>query len=82
MTNKQREIIADNVRAFTHNFGDIRIEKECYGNGFMVFYPANSDSYMYYAGNIHDLNGWLYGCVQGALRVKHIADKAGFKPEY
>lgn len=68
MTAKQKELINDNLRAFTHNFGEVRIEKECYGKGFYVFYPANSDSYIQYCYDIHYLNGWLYGVVQGCVR--------------
>ena len=64
MTNKQREIIKDNLRAFIANFGDVKIEKEDYGEGFYVFSPADSKSHVQYCYNIHYLNGWLYGCVQ------------------
>jgi hypothetical protein len=68
MTAKQKELIADNLRAFINNFGDVRIEKESYGKGFYVFYPANTDSYIQYCYDINYLNGWLYGVVQGAVR--------------
>lgn len=69
MTKREKEIIKDNVRAFTANFGNVRIEKADYGNGFYVFSPDTSDTYVQYCYNIHYLNGWLYGCVQGALGV-------------
>lgn len=69
MTSKQKEIIADNLRAFIHNFGEVRIEKEDYGRGFYVFSPANSDSYVQYCYNIDYLNGWLYGCVQAVHKM-------------
>lgn len=68
MTTKQKEIIKDNLRAFTTNFGDVRIEKEEYGKGFYVFYPATSESYIHFCYNIDYLNGWLYGVVQGVVR--------------
>lgn len=68
MTKKQKEIIMDNLNAFIHNFGDIRIEKGEYGGGFYVFYPANSESWIQYCYNIDYLNGWLYGIVQGFMR--------------
>lgn len=68
MMAKQKEIIKDNLRAFTNNFGDVRIEKESYGKGFYVFYPADADSYIQYCYDINYLNGWLYGIVQGAVR--------------
>ena len=37
MTQKQKEIIADNLRAYENNFGYIKIVKEDYGKGFYVF---------------------------------------------
>lgn len=68
MTTRQNEIIADNLQAFTANFGAPRIERADYGSGLYVYYPANSDSYIQYCYDINYLNGWLYGCVQGAIR--------------
>lgn len=68
MTARQKEIIKDNLRAFTHNFGDVRIEKEDYGPGFYVFYPADSTSWLQFCYDINYLNGWLYGVVQGVVR--------------
>ena len=66
MTNAQKEIIADNLRAFVNNFGAVRIEDECEGEGFYVYSPVDRDSYVQYCYNIYYLDGWLYGCVQGA----------------
>lgn len=68
MTTRQNEIIADNLQAFTANFGAPRIERADYGSGFYVYYPANSDSYIQYCYDINYLNGWLYGVVQGFMR--------------
>lgn len=68
MTKGQREIIADNLRAFQANFGDVRIEDADYGGGFYVFYPPDEDSWIQYCYNIDYLNGWLYGVVQGRVR--------------
>lgn len=70
MTKKQRELIADNLQAFVSNFGEIRIVKTNYGKGFYVYYPANSEegNWIQYCYDINYLNGWLYGCVQGAVR--------------
>lgn len=68
MTTRQNEIIADNLQAFTTNFGAPRIERADYGSGFYVYYPANSDSYIQYCYDINYLNGWLYGVVQGFMR--------------
>lgn len=67
MTSKQKAIISRNLKAFTHNFGEVRIET-IPGYGFNVYYPANSDSFIQFCENIHYLDGWLYGCVQGFLR--------------
>lgn len=68
MTKRQREIIADNLRAFQANFGDVRIEDADYGGGFYVFYPTESDTWIQYCYDIDYLNGWLYGVVQGVVR--------------
>lgn len=70
MTNKQKETIKDNLDAFVHNFGNVRIED--YGmprSGFYVFCPANSEDYVQYCYNIDYLNGWLYGAVQAVHRL-------------
>ena len=75
MTNRQIEIIADNLRAFAYNFGEVRIEKVSYGKGFYVYYPANSDSYIQYCYDINYLNGWLYGVVQGVNRKEFHIEK-------
>ena len=68
MTKKQFELIADNLRAFNNNFGAVRIEREDAGRGFYVFYPSDADSWIQFCYNIDYLNGWMYGCVQGAVR--------------
>ncbi len=68
MTGRQKEIIKDNLNAFVHNFGDVRIEKEDYGKGFYVHYPPENDSWIQFCYNIDYLNGWLYGVVQGKFR--------------
>lgn len=68
LTKRQEDDIKDNLQAFTANFGAPRIERADYGSGLYVYYPANSDSYIQYCYDINYLNGWLYGCVQGAIR--------------
>lgn len=85
LTKKQKETIADNLRAFEHNFGECRIEQYMRGEGFYVYYPKerydtegfhvyypkerhNTEDYIQYCYNIAYLDGWLYGCVQGAVR--------------
>lgn len=73
MTNRQKELIADNLRAFTTNFGEVRIEHEDYGRGFYVYYPSDSISWIQYCYDINYLNGWLYGVVQG-IRRKEFKD--------
>lgn len=67
-TKKQQELIADNLRAFTTNFGEPRITKADYGPGYYVAYPEDAESYIQYCYDINYLNGWLYGVVQGYLR--------------
>lgn len=69
MNKREQEIIKDNLRAFVHNFGKVRIEKGDYGGGFYVFSPAESESWVQYCYNVDYLNGWLYGCVQAVNRM-------------
>ena len=64
----EKEILKDNLNAFVKNFGEVRIEKENFGAGYYVFSPSTSESYVQYCYNIDYLNGWLYGCVQGAMK--------------
>ena len=75
MTERQHEIIKNNLQAFTNNFGEPRIEKAIHSKGFYVFHPADNDNYIQYCENIDYLNGWLYGCVQGAYKVVQFIDK-------
>ena len=82
MTGKQRETIADNLRAFVHNFGPVRIESADYGGGFFVHYPENDDSWVYFAKNIHDLNGWLYGNVQAVRQILPRKERAGIVSQH
>ena len=77
MTEKQKEIIKDNLRAFIANFGEVRIEKEECGKGFYVFYPVESESWIHFCYDINYLNGWLYGVVQGAVRGEFANPKFG-----
>ena len=77
LTKKQREIIADNLGAFTANFEIPRIERADYGGGFYVFHPAESESWIQFCYNIDYLNGWLYGVVQGKLRSEFDSTKGG-----
>ena len=66
MTAREKEIIKNNLRAFRNNFGDVRIVKE--NDVFYVYSPVERDTWVQACYNIHYLNGWLYGCVQGALK--------------
>lgn len=77
MTTRQKEIIRDNLNAFIHNFGPVRIEHDPRCPGFYVYSPADSESYVQYCYNIDYLNGWLYGAVQAANRlIKKTGDNA------
>lgn len=75
MTNRQKEIIRDNLNAYINNFGYISIEKEINGKGFYVFTDEEKKrcgDYTQYCYNIDYLNGWLYGAVQavnGRMRL-------------
>lgn len=79
LTNKQKEIIHDNLQAFVNNFGEIDIRRAEVGSGFYVYYPIDSDSYIQYCYNIHYLDGWLYGVVQGAVRGEFKPYRTGGK---
>ena len=68
MKKRDFELVYNNLRAFINNFGDVRIETNSIDKGFYVFYPADADSYIQYCPNIHYLDGWLYGVVQGVNR--------------
>ena len=67
MTELEKEIIKDNLRAYLANFGYLEIEPAEAGGGFYVFTsPERKEhgSYTQYCYNIDYLNGWLYGAVQ------------------
>lgn len=69
MTQRQAEIVERNLNAFKANFGSVRIET--FGREHYVFCPADDTSWVQYCPTTEYLDGWLYGCVQGALgRVK------------
>lgn len=79
MSEKEKAIIEDNLRAYENNFGYIKIVKEECGKGFYVFTSeerSKSGCWTQFCYNIDYLNGWLYGCVQAANGVmKKIAKK-------
>lgn len=71
LTDREMEIIKDNLRAFESNFGTVRIEKADYGKGYYVFYPKETKengSWIQFCYDISYLDGWLYGVVQGCVR--------------
>lgn len=71
MTNRQKEIIKDNLNAYINNFGYISIEKIS-GKGFCVFTSEERKAcgdYTQCCYNIDYLNGWLYGAVQATNGV-------------
>lgn len=67
MRERDKELIEANLQSFINNFGDVRIETYD-DKAFYVYYPANADTYIQYCYSIDYLDGWLYGCVQGAKR--------------
>ena len=72
LTQKQYEVVKRSLDAFVENFGTPRIEKNG-RNGFFVYVPSDAKDYVQYCRNIDRLEGWLYGCVQGALVIRHLA---------
>lgn len=80
LTEKQREIIHDNLVAFENNFGEPKIVRADYGSGLYVFWPADADSYIQYCYDIKYCDGWLYGCVQ-AFHRHSMFDEAYKKSE-
>ena len=67
MTNAEKEIVRDNLRAYINNFGYLHIEREECGDGFYVFTDVErkeTGRYTQFCYNIDYLNGWLYGAVQ------------------
>jgi hypothetical protein len=68
-TERENEIVKDNLRSFLYNFGKVRIEREHCSDGFYVFCPPESESWVQYCYNIDYLNGWLYGCVQAVHKI-------------
>lgn len=82
MTSYQKNIIADSLSAFVHNFGDVRIESDDGGKGFYVHYPPERDDWVIYCPNIHYLDGWLYGAVQGVRRVEPMRIKCGINNSF
>lgn len=78
MTEKQKELIKDNLQAYEANFDYIKIEKENYGSGFYVFTSEEryqQGSWTQFCYNIDYLNGWLYGCVQAANNIMKKKEK-------
>lgn len=72
MTELEKEIIKDNLKAYLANFGYLEIESADAGDGFYVFTsPERKEqgAYTQYCYNIDYLNGWLYGAVQAANRI-------------
>lgn len=78
MTERQKEIIKDNLSAYKANFGYISIEKEDYGKGFYVFTDERSKAagnWTQFCYNIDYLNGWLYGAVQAVNAIMKPVEK-------
>lgn len=70
-TEKQHDLIKDNLISFLHNFKNVTIVKDQFNPGFYVFVgnvPADCSGWLQYCYNIDYLNGWLYGCVQAKHR--------------
>lgn len=73
MTKHQEELIDQNRQAYVTNFGYLGLTRSADGKGFLVYKSPTDEltgNYIQYCPNIHYLNGWLYGAVQGALILK------------
>ena len=83
LTEKQREKIRMNLRAFMNVFGgDVRIVQDSYRKGaFFVYYPADAKEYIQYCKSIDYLDGWLYGCVQAKVRGEFHTKKDEYEEE-
>ena len=81
MTNRQKDIIRNNLHAFVANFGDVRIEDADYGGGFYVYYPPSNESYIQYCENIHYLDGWLYGAVQAVHQIVPLKERFNLRAD-
>ena len=78
MTQREKEIIKDNLNAYINNFGYIHIEKEICGDGFYVFTSEErkeQGSWTQFCYNIDYLNGWLYGAVQAVNKIMKPIEK-------
>lgn len=67
-TKEQYDYIEESLIAFINNFGEPRIDND-YEDGFYI-YLENDESYINYCHSIENLDGWLWGCVQGCRRMK------------
>ena len=68
LTNKQHDILRDNLHAYCSNFVTPRIEPAETGEGFYVFPSCRAETYIQFCENIDYLNGWLYGAVQAKCK--------------
>lgn len=82
LTNKQMETLVRDIEVFEANFGPVRVERGDFGDGFYIFYPAETnDTYLFFSDNLYEIKGWLYGNVQCAHRVLPLKQKLGIKTE-
>lgn len=80
----EKHLIEDYLNAFVNNFGPIKIAEEDLGSGYYVYYPPETEAdgdWIYYAQNIYDLNGWLFGNVQCVHQILPIKKKRGILSE-
>jgi hypothetical protein len=78
-TKREREVLADNFRAYIANFEMPVIERSDHGGGYYVFRNAEEhkqgSTWIQFCYNIDYLNGWLYGAVQAACGIMKRIDK-------
>ena len=74
-TQEEYDYIEDSLIPFINNFGEPRIYND-YEDGFYI-YLENDNSPINYCHSIENLDGWLWGCVQGCRRMKSKLNKEG-----
>ena len=69
ISNKNLQVIEKNLNAFNFNYKSILIEKCIYSKRFLIFWSDEvnefKNNYIQSFSNILEVNGWLYGMVQG-----------------
>ena len=69
ISEKNLQVIEKHLKAFNFNYKSILIEKCIYSKRFLIFWNDEvnefKNNYIQSFSNILEVNGWLYGMVQG-----------------